>query len=67
MTLALGSARVGTARRDHKGLLSLLNGRKIIELHRDRAIIDTEQGARQSYRRRPVEVGRIMLAWELKA
>ena len=40
---------------------------KLIELHRDRAIVDTERGARQSYRRRPVEVGRIMLAWELKA
>jgi hypothetical protein len=38
---------------------------KIIELHRDRAIVETERGARQSYRRRPVEVGRIVLAWEV--
>jgi hypothetical protein len=55
------------ARRDHKGgLLWLLNGGKIIELQRDRAIIETERGSRQSYRRRPVEVGRIVLDWELK-
>ena len=47
------------------GLLWLVNGGKIIELHRDRAIIETERGARQSYRRRPVEVGRVVLAWEL--
>jgi hypothetical protein len=26
----------------------LLNGSKIVELHRDRAIIETERGARQS-------------------
>jgi hypothetical protein len=32
----------------------------------DRAIIETERGARQSYQRRPVEVGRVVLAWELK-
>jgi hypothetical protein len=53
------------ARVDHMGLLWLVNGRKIIELHRDQAIIETERGARQSYRRRPVEVGRVVLAWEL--
>jgi len=48
------------------GLAWLLNDGKIIELHPDRAIIETERGARQSYRRRPVEVGRVVLAWELK-
>ena len=50
------------ARLDHLGLLWLLNGGKIVELHRDKAIIETEGGARQTYRRRPVEVGRVVLA-----
>jgi len=43
-------------------LLWLLNGGAIVELHRDRAILETESGANQSYRRRPVEVGRVVLA-----
>ncbi len=47
------------------GLLWLLNGGTMVELHRDRAIIETESGARQTYRRRPVEVGRVVLAWEI--
>jgi len=46
-------------------LLWLLHGNKIVELHRDKAIIETRTGAHQTYRRRPVEVGRIVLAWEL--
>jgi hypothetical protein len=50
---------------DHKGLLWVLNGGTIAELHRDRAIIETSSGARQSYLRRPVEVGRVVLPWEL--
>ena len=54
------------ARIDHMGLLWLLNGGTIIEMHRDHAIIETLGGARQTYRRRPVEVGRVVLAWELK-
>jgi hypothetical protein len=53
------------ARVDHLGLLWLLNGGCVVELHRDRAILETERGARQCYRRRPVEVGRVVLAWEL--
>jgi hypothetical protein len=53
------------ARIDHMGLLWLLKGGSIVELHRDRALIETERGARQTYRRRPVEVGRVMLGWEL--
>jgi hypothetical protein len=53
------------ARVDHLGLLWLLNGGTIVELHRDRAVIETTGGARQTYRRRPVEAGRIVLAWEL--
>jgi hypothetical protein len=53
------------ARVDHMGLLWLVNGGNVVGLHRDRAIIETASGARQSYRRRPVEVGRVVLAWEL--
>jgi hypothetical protein len=52
-------------RRDHKGLLWLLNGGTVVQLYRDRAIIETLSGAQQTYRRRPVEVGRVVLAWEL--
>jgi hypothetical protein len=37
----------------------------VIELHRDRAVIETHAGARQTYRRRPVDIGRVVLAWEL--
>lgn len=53
------------ARVDHLGLLWLLNGGSVVELHRDRAILETERGGDQCYRRRPVEVGRVVLAWEL--
>jgi hypothetical protein len=53
------------ARIDHLGLLWLLKGGTIIELQHNQAIIKTESGARQSYRRRPAEVGRVVLAWEL--
>jgi len=53
------------ARIEHQGLLWLVNGGRIVELLRDKAIIETERGARQCYRRRPVEVGRVVLAWEL--
>jgi hypothetical protein len=54
------------ARVDHLGLLWLLNGGTVVELHRDRAIIEKEGGARQRYHRRPVEIGRVVLAWELE-
>ena len=54
-------------RRDHKGLLWLLDGGTVRELHRDRAIVETTGGALQTYRRRPVEVGRVVLAWQLSA
>jgi hypothetical protein len=50
---------------DHQGLLWLLDGNKIVELHRDKAIIETRTAAHQTYRRRPVEVGRVVLAWKL--
>jgi hypothetical protein len=53
------------ARIENQGLLWLLSGGKIVELHRDKAIVETERGSRPCYRRRPVEVGRVVLAWEL--
>ena len=53
------------ARLDNMGLIWFLNGGRIIELHRDRVTIETRMGARQCYRLRPVEVGRVVLAWEL--
>ena len=37
-----------------------------IRVHRDHAIIETLRGARQTYRRGPVEVGRVVLAWQPK-
>jgi hypothetical protein len=55
------------ARVDHLGLLWLVKGATIVELHRDRAVVQTAGGVRQTYRRRPVEVGRVGLAWELLA
>jgi hypothetical protein len=55
------------ARVDHLGLLWLVKGGLIIDLRRHLAILQTKSGARQTYRRRPVEVGRVVLAWELDA
>jgi hypothetical protein len=48
----------------HRGLLWEVNGCRLIELHRDRAIIETTGGAYRCYRRRPVEIGRVVLAWD---
>jgi hypothetical protein len=53
------------SRVDHLGLVWLLNGGTVVELQRDRAILKTPNGALQSYRRRPIEVGRVVLAWAL--
>jgi hypothetical protein len=53
------------ARIDHMGLLWLRNGGSVLELHRDRAILKTESGTLQTFYRRPLEVGRVVLAWEL--
>jgi hypothetical protein len=55
------------ARFENMGLLWLVNGGRIVELHRDRAVIETTSGTLQSHRRRPVEVGRVVLAWELNS
>jgi hypothetical protein len=52
-------------RRENIGLLWLVNGGTIRELRRDGATIETPGGARQSFQRRPVDLGRAVLAWEL--
>jgi len=52
------------ARIDQAGLLWLLNGDKLIALTEDAATIETRTGARQTYRRKPNDPGRV-LAWEL--
>jgi hypothetical protein len=53
------------ARIDHAGLLWLLHGNKLIELGRHKAVIETQTGALQCCRRKPVAVGEVALAWEL--
>jgi hypothetical protein len=53
------------ARLDHLGLLWRVNGGRMVELHRDRAIIELKSGARHCFRCRRLEVGRAVLAWEL--
>jgi hypothetical protein len=52
------------ARIDCAGLLWLLNGDRLIALSENTATIETRTGARQTYRRKPNERGRV-LAWEL--
>lgn len=49
----------------HAGLLWEVNGGRLVELRCDRAIVEIPGGTRQCYRRRPVEIGRVVLAWEL--
>ena len=58
--------RFGSHRRaPPAGLLWLLNGDQLVELHRNRAIIETTTATRQTFRRRPVAVGELVLVWEL--
>jgi hypothetical protein len=52
------------ARLDNAGLLWLLNGRKLVALSANAAVIETLTGRRHTYHRCPAEVGRIGLAWE---
>jgi hypothetical protein len=49
---------------DQAGLLWLLNGDKLIALTENTATIERRTGARQTYRRKPSDPGRV-LAWEL--
>jgi hypothetical protein len=53
------------ARIDRAGLLWLLNGQKLLVLAADAAAIATASGGSLTYHRRPVEVGRVVLAWEI--
>ncbi len=50
---------------DSAGLLWMLNGGKLVELDRHKAVIETGTGARQTFRRRPLAVGEAALAWEI--
>jgi hypothetical protein len=52
------------ARVDQAGLLWVLNGNRLIALAENTATIETNTGARQIYRRRQSEHGRV-LAWDL--
>jgi hypothetical protein len=52
------------ARIDYAGLLWLLSGDRLVALTARTATIETRTGARQTYRRKPNEAGRV-LAWEL--
>jgi hypothetical protein len=49
----------------HAGLLWLLDGDRCVELNRQTAVIERRTGTRQTFRRRPVAFGEIVLAWEL--
>ena len=52
------------ARIDQAGLLWLLNGNRLVALAENTATIEMKTGARQTYRRRVKESGRV-LPWEL--
>jgi hypothetical protein len=53
------------ARIDQAGLLWLLHGDRLIAMTENTATIETPTGARQTYRRKAGELGRV-LAWELQ-
>lgn len=53
------------ARIDRAGLLWFLNGGKLVGLTAATATIETPGRARQTYRRSPIEVDAVALAWEL--
>ena len=52
------------ARLDRAGLLWLLHGDRVVAMTADTATIETSTGARQTYRRKPSEAGRV-LAWQI--
>ena len=52
------------ARLDKQGLCLLIGGNRLVDLSDAVAVIETWTGARQTYRRKPIEPGRV-LAWEL--
>jgi hypothetical protein len=49
----------------HRGLLWEVNGGRIAALDCHRAIIEIASGDRRAYQRQALEVGRVVLAWEL--
>ncbi len=49
---------------DTAGLLWLINGGRIVSLSNETVTIESPTGTRQSYRRRPIEAGKIVIAWE---
>ena len=51
------------ARIDHMGLLWLLNGRKLVALTADSAVIGTPSGVTLTFRRKPTDPG-VVVAWE---
>ena len=53
------------ARVELAGLLWCLEGGRLLALAAETAIVETSTGQRQTYQRRPVEVGRVVLAWKL--
>ena len=53
-----------SVRVDQAGLVVLLDGCKIVELSANGAILETPAGARQSYRRKMEQLGRV-LVWEI--
>ena len=52
------------ARIDRQGLCWLIAGSRLVDLSENAAVIETWTGARQTWRRKPSEPGRV-LAWEL--
>jgi hypothetical protein len=50
---------------NHAGLLWLLDGHRLVALSENTATIEMRTGARQSYRRKPIDSGRV-LAWKLE-
>ena len=50
------------ARIDQAGLLWLLNGNRLVALSENTATIESRTGTRQTYRRRPSQLGQV-LAW----
>jgi hypothetical protein len=53
------------ARIDRAGLLWLINGGKLVALSTETAKIETMAGHRQTFQRRPTEIGSVVLAWDL--
>jgi hypothetical protein len=50
---------------DHAGLLWLIEGRKLVAMTGDTAVIECEDGNRLTFYRRPAAVGQVVLAWNL--